>query len=243
LFVALAGCGRLGFDALGADASGSGGHDGSGAQQMLPVAGAKIWLQMETEPKLGIVDSAGGHTCSCDTMTGCPTRVAGLHASGYEFSGQDIQVADDADLDLSAGFTAAAWIRVDGYPTSNLAALFAKPFGPSDDTFVLAVGSDMHATFDFEDANATTSMFGGPVLPVGTWHHLAFVGTGSQTSGYVDGVFAGSVNAAGGLDKTSPFFVGGDDIPASFFLAGTVDDVVLYTRVLDAAELAQLATP
>jgi hypothetical protein len=152
-------------------------------------------------------------------------------------------VEDAADLDPSAGFTAAAWVQLDGYPATNLAAIFAKPFTAGDDTFVLAVSSDMNATFDSEDGSGTTDSFEGDVLPLGEWHHVAFVWTGADKLGYLDGKLVASHAVGVGFDATSPLFVGADDIPAGFFLDGTIDDVVFYTRPLSATEITQLATP
>jgi hypothetical protein len=242
LLLALAGCGRIGFGAVGSGSDG--GVPGDAAVDASPVPpGAKIWLQMETDPTTGIVDSAGGHTCFCDSATHCPTRVAGKHGSGYQFATQAVEVLDAADLDVTNGFTAAAWVRLDSYPPSLIATLFAKPWSSTEDTFVMAVSPNQLSTFDMDDGMGAAWLFSGPTVPLAEWHHMAWVGNGSQTYGYLDGVQVGFEQAVGGFDTNMPFFVGADDLPASFFLDGTLDDVLFYTRPLDQAEITQLATP
>ena len=222
--------------AHGADA-----HDAAVDAPEPPVPGAKIWLQMETDPNVAIIDSAGGHACSCG-QTGCPSRAAGKHGEGYKVTGQVVLVQDAADLDPSAGFTAAAWARVETYPASNLDGIFAKPFSASGDTFVLGVVPGGASVFDSEDPSNVTDTFDGPVLDVGVWHHVAFVWTGSAKLGYFDGVFVAASNVTVGV-ASGPFYIGGDDNPPSFLLTGTVDDVLYYTRALSANEIALLAAP
>ena len=233
------GCGRIGFGAQPADGAGTIDAPADAATQP---AGPKIWLQMETDPTTGIVDSAGAHTCFCDSMTGCPSRAAGLHGFGYKFTGQAVEVADALDLDPSAGFTAAAWVQLEAAPMNSLSTVFAKPISAATDTFVLAVDPGSASTFDSETQTGTTDSFAGPVLPFGEWHHLAFVWTGTEKLGYTDGVLVAAHTVSVGVAATG-FFVGGDDSPATFFLTGVVDDVIYYTRALSAAEVAQLATP
>lgn len=235
----LAACGRLGFDSR-ADARSSEGPAQDADGPAIP-PGAKLWLQMGTDPTTGIVDSAGGHTVVC-TASSCPAPTAGKHGAGYRFTGQEVEVMSTPDLDPSAGFTAAAWVNVASDPASDLAAIFAKPVDAVRDTFVLAVGTDGTATFDSEDGSGATDAFSGMVLPTGEWHHVAFVWDGTNKVGYVDGRFVASHQVGIGANAM-PLFVGADDTPAGYFLDGVLDDVIYYTRALTALEIAQLATP
>jgi hypothetical protein len=243
--LAIAACGRIGFDAqavkVAGDARADGvGVGGDGPDANLP-AGPKIWLKMETDPPSGIVDSAGGHNCYCDATTGCPMRVAGLHGFGYQFSGQQVEVDDAADLDPSSGFTAAAWVRVDSYPTTSNGTVFAKT-SSTGDMFVLVVQTDGTTLFDSEDGAGVTSSGTGAMLPLGTWHHVAFVFDGTHKQYYVDGASIG-MSTAGLSTDSNPFYIGADYATPAFFLTGTLDDVLYYTRALSPAEVAQLATP
>ncbi len=232
-----AGCGRLGFDPLAVTAA-----DAPVAQPLLP-PGAQIWLQMETDPNVTVIDSAGNHTSFCNTMTPCPKRVPGVHGFGYQFSGQDITIQPRSDLSPSAGFTAAAWVRLDAYPASNVACFFAWPFTALNDTFVLGVDPTGKSVYDSEDSAGTSDSFTGLALPIGEWHHVAYVWTGSHKLGYFDGVVRGQATLGIGVDQLAALHVGADDMPPSFFLSGTLDDVVYYARTLSATEVAQLATP
>ena len=123
-------------------------HGSSGPDAATVPAGAKIWLRMETDPTIGIVDSAGNHVVGC-TGT-CPTLAVGKHARGYRFALEEVDVADAADLDSSAGFTGAIWVDLDALPTGNIACFWTKPFDNTKgyDTFTLCVDPTGTTIFD-----------------------------------------------------------------------------------------------
>ena len=241
--LALAACGRVGFDPIAqqhavdaADAMPDAMPDAVG--QLIP-PGAKIWLRMETDPHTAIVDSAGGHGASC-TPT-CPVFATGLHGGGYAFVTEEIQVADAADLDSSAGFTAAIWLRLETLP-SSLACVWSKPFDGTNvyDTFTLCIQPSGQTVFDCETPAGVADSETGPTIATNQWHHLAMSWDGTTKRGYLDGVrlFAVTVQIGHG---TLPVYLGGE--LDGYFAHGVVDDAVYYTRALTDQEVLQLATP
>jgi hypothetical protein len=239
LILALAACGRIGFDTSSRrDDAGASDAASPDAAEIPP--GPRIWLRMETDPTTGIIDSAGNHEVTC-AVGGCPMRVAGIHGSGYAFTDQEVDVANAADLDSSGGFTAAIWLRLDAFPTDE-ACLWTKSFDNANgyDTFTLCIGSDGTAIFDGETPGGSADAETGPQLALGTWHHLALSWDGTTKRGYVDGVNVVTVEIQLGAG-TEPLALGGSR--SSYFVQGTVDDALYYTRALSAAEVTQLATP
>jgi len=237
LLLLLVGCGRLGFDPqVGSDGAVA---DASSDAATVP-AGAKIWLRMETDPTMGIVDSAGNHVVGC-TGT-CPTLAVGKHARGYRFALEEVDVADAADLDSSAGFTGAIWVDLDALPTGNIACFWTKPFDNTKgyDTFTLCVDPTGTTIFDNETPGGTADSLSGPAITAGSWHHLAMSWDGATKRGYLDGVevVTEAVAIGHGSDPVALGSSRGD-----FHLSGIVDDALYYTRALTAAEIAELATP
>lgn len=240
-----AGCGRVGFDPIAermTDASSA--TDGASDADLEPAIppGAGIWLQMETDPQTVVIDSAGGHAAGCTGS--CPTRTAGVHGFGYHFSSSQIAVAYSADLDPSAGYSAAIWFQLDAIPAgSTQFAIWSKPRDSAGgDTFTFYVDSTANINFDCDDdAGNGYSFNAGPIQPA-VWHHVAVTWDGATKLGYLDGMLAGSVIAA---CESSPdtFDLGADYTPPDLYVAGSVDDALFYTRVLTAAEIQQLATP
>ena len=237
--VALAGCGRVGFDRSGPGVATDGAGPATDAGPTVP-AGARIWLEMETDPAIAILDSAGGHTVSCPTSR--PARVAGKHGMGYRTTSSQLEIADAADLDPSNGFTAAIWVAITTYPPTASACAFGKQFSPSSDTFVMCIDPGGQLFFDSEDPAGQADIIPGPILARDTWHHLAESWDGTVKRGYVDGVEVGAHPIAIGHGNGT-FNVGGDETPPGSFIDAIVDDAVYYTRALSQAEVAQLATP
>ena len=244
--IALAGCGRISFDAFGAGA-GDGGidsnRDAPDAKPLVIPPGAGVWLEMETGPAAGsggIVDSAGGHSATCAGT--CPAKVAGLHGSGYQFGTEEIQVAYAADLAAGGGFTAALWIRF-STPPSAQGCVWSQPFGAMGsgfDTFTLCIDPDLTVTFDSESPGGVANALSAPALSLNSWHHLAFTWDGAIKRGYVDGVKVVQGNVQIGTGNR-PLSLGGED--GGYFVEAVVDDAVFYPRALSAAEVSMLATP
>ena len=239
--LALVGCGRIGFDGLSSareiDATIS--IDATPDAAVVP-AGPKIWLRMETDPTIAIIDSAGGHVTTCDGA--CPTTTIGIHGGGYAFTMQDLSIAYAPDLDASAGFTAAAWVKIDSIPSSE-ACLFSKPYNVamSWDMFVMCIETDGTYLFDGESDVGVTDQFSSPIETLHVWHHMAFVWDGTTKRGYVDGTLINTAPIAIG-SSTDYLSVGGGH-GGGFYLDGDIDDVIYYTRALTPAEVTQLATP
>lgn len=80
--------------------------------------------------------------------------------------------------------------------------------------------------------------------PVGRWTHLAVTYDGSRYRLYVDGVEASSRSASGKIKNTTdPLWIGGNRPYGEYFL-GVIDEVRVYDRALDPAELrAMMSTP
>lgn len=239
LLVGVLACGRIGFDNLDGLHSAADSADAS-AQRTVP-AGAKIWLQMETDPAVSIVDDGGHHAATCAM---CPTRGAGERGAGYVFDDTaEVDVGDAVDLDASAGFTAAVWLKLSAYATATHDCAWTKGFGGSavsTDTFGLCFDITGVALFDSDDSVGALDELRGPTLPLGEWHHLAMTWDGTQKHAFVDGTEVGAGTTAIGAGN-GVFGLGADR--GVNRLDGAVDDALFYTRPLAPAEIQQLALP
>jgi len=85
--------------------------------------------------------------------------------------------------------------------------------------------------WNFEDPLAT----GGRIMS-GTWQHLAFVGSGSRITVYIDGWGWGNVKVNSGLDFTEFRITSAPGHTEPF--AADIDDVGLWDEALDVATIA-----
>lgn len=75
--------------------------------------------------------------------------------------------------------------------------------------------------------------------PLGTWTHLAFVGTTSNTALYANGVSIGSIATSFSLPRST---IGADlaSVWPADYLSGSVDEIMLYNQALSPSQISAL---
>lgn len=225
----LAACGRVGFDAT-TDA------------RAVP-DGLRLWLELETDPSEGIVDSARGHAVACNGP--CPIRAAGQIGAGYVFDGQQLDVTYAPDLAVTGAFTIAVWARLDVYPV-DYACTFTKPIATTDfNSFAVCVEGTNHTAYANTDTATQRHELIGPTMPLGTWHHLAMTWDTATRIFYFDGTERArdSVTLAGDANDLRVGADNGNSLPVAFPWAGGLDDIRFYDRALPGEAIAALASP
>ncbi|MBB5889180.1 LamG-like jellyroll fold domain-containing protein [Kutzneria kofuensis] len=150
-------------------------------------------------------------------------------------------------IDVDRSFSVAAWAKVDS--ASALATVVSED-GTQDSAFKLRARQDgrwgfvMFAKDAPDDGTQRDEVIGGSVQ-IGQWTHLVAVYDSSahQLQLYVNGSLVGSVahtqtwNASGGLQIGRAKWAGA---PVEY-LAGSIDDVSVYSRALFASEIQAMA--
>lgn len=183
------------------------------------------------------------------TLTSPPVHASGVHGRGFHFDGSEYMRSDvNGPLDSLKQFTVGGWIfpTVSTY-TSDI-GLFVQPgviglfFDNGQSTLQLYTSG----------GGAVTATY--PSTAMGTWTHVAGVGTGTTLKVYINGIaqtltFNGSgphgshYGANGGI-----FEVGGNIFSSpgagteAFPFEGSMDDVRVYNKALSDAEMLQLVT-
>ncbi len=255
------GCGRLGFDqqqARGIDANGPGedalgadsSHDGGGGVDAPLDPSLVAWWRMEAlmpgSPVglVGVVDSSGhSPMAQCGSAIPCPTIVAGKIGSAAQFDGTTTMLeADSVAALIDSNFTIAAWVKLD---VANAGCIMTKGLG-SGVYNSWALCNDMTTQelyFYTAQTTAPDSLMPGNQVPVGSWHHVAGTWDGTSKVLYLDGNKLGDDQPPGIDFDNSEVFIGGDvdSGSATSFLPGSVDEVRVYNRSLNASEIAALA--
>lgn len=151
--------------------------------------------------------------------------VAGKYGNGLSFNGTSNYVSVNK-ADIAVPWTAAMWVsRTDSTAASvalmgsTNAALKLEQYNNTN-----KVGYTKFGTADYT-FNYTA--------PTGTWTHLAFVGTSSGVSLYVNGAFWESNSGVVNCPMTNV----GCGRSGQDYLKGTLDDVKIYSRALSAQEI------
>lgn len=142
------------------------------------------------------------------------------------------EVPSHPSLAVSNKMTVAFWLRVD-VPAPS-ARVFAYGYGFE----VKMNGTHPQLTLDGTAAAANVSQ------PSGSWHHVAFTFDSGKVTAFYDGFDVGleSNTIATGAVIVQDLYpvVVGASADATYGVAGALDDVRLYRRVLSAAEVSAL---
>ena len=197
------------------------------------------------------LDEPAGATSYADAVAGGPALVASATgvtagASGWGgggrsagFDGVTGQATAPATISTTGSFTVSAWVRLSSNAADNDAVSQYSPAGSSYDTELRLGYVKASNAWCFNSVCGTTA----PVL--NTWTQLVGVrnaATGAATL-YIDGVLARSATQTAAYPATGTFVVGsgyaGTGSPRPWH--GSVDQVQLWNRILDPAEVAVVA--
>ncbi len=256
--IACAGCGRIGFDALGV------GGDAPAAGDA-PAGMLVGWWKLDETSGTVAHDSSGhghdGTVSANDTWTTGEIGGALLIGNGPNDGSDEVDVGDAAELEPTGSMTIAAWVDARSFHLADVADdIIVSHF----DVFATEVtGWKLDGTEDCDGAqhfgiyvSIASGVFAercsttAPALD--TWYHVAGVyDAGAQelhiyvNGALDDGILTNTVPAVQAEPTNAIEVLLGHDTetPSGFSLDGTLDDVRIYLGALDAGAIAQLATP
>jgi hypothetical protein len=187
-------------------------------------------------PGDGAIDSTGrGHDATC---INCPAHAPGILGMAYRFDAVNdvLYVADS--MDFRGDMTVALWASADN-TTGQISAVTKLSGNGTGNTWQLELMPTDRWSFS---GGTVHYLEGGPVTTPQTWHHIAGTWDGTIKRLYVDGVLVASVASSFAYD-TSQLVLGADlNAPnLDLFWDGVIDEIRVYDRPLNAAEIGTLA--
>jgi hypothetical protein len=188
------------------------------------------------------------------TLTNGPTKTIGVLGQSVRFDGSDdyVSMGDAVALNGVQPRTLSTWVKFTSDPLTSAQWLIERSnatlatywlWWNGDNSFSLG---DNTLVCGHRITNGTGEQIANTWTPVAnTWYHVSCVYDGSQLIEYVNGVLLGSAGSATGsvTDETSSartlqfgrrIATGGNN------LNGSLDDVRIYSRALNASEVDQL---
>ncbi len=190
----------------------------------------------DTDEGATTADTSGdGHTA---TVEGATWTEHGRYGGGYELDAAEedvLKIPPSPELSFDEEFTLEAWVRPSG-ADNHSAPLIDKQEGGGLGYFLYEGGSESDtpvgaASPDQEHVHAHKP------LPANAWSHVALVFTGNRTFLYVNGEEVQNGGAEPVVTSEGELEIGGSTDTADYF-DGRVDEVRIYNRGLDAAEIA-----
>jgi large repetitive protein len=175
-----------------------------------------------------------------------PTWTSGVLGGGMALDGLDdyVVVAHTAALNPYP-LSVVLWVRSGA---AGLHGLVNKYLPGSLNGYQIFINSGMLCAWYFKDAgnyvwDGTGCSLMTPGVTDNLWHHVALVVDDSGGRLYVDGEVQASrawTGTPGAVSTTTDLVIGSYPGVAAPYLPGTIDDVRLYDRALDADEVAGL---
>ena len=138
--------------------------------------------------------------------------------------------------------TVMCWIKPSSDITNLQAAVFRQRGTGFGDCLWLGINGGSYNVFQTLTFAGFSINAGTPVA--GKWQHIAYVFEGQGGSLYLDGVLAGSGSGSGTIPGTArPLTIAAnfdDASTPSSLLAGSLEDVRIYNRVLGVNEIATI---
>lgn len=169
--------------------------------------------------------------------------VPDAHEGGsIRFAADDaaVRVTRMSELAEADAITFEAWIRIDSAETGGpiLEINDGAEFGVHLWTF--DQGDKLYANFVSDSGEERSIMTEAETLQAGQWHHVVLTHDGTKGRLYLDGRLLDETEAAGPLRLGGDLYVGhrpSGDTPQSF--RGLIDEVAIYARALEAAEITE----
>ena len=161
-----------------------------------------------------------------------PRWIEGRLGGAIELDGTDdlVRVAADFQLDELSAFTVVGWIR---HGATNAFHSIVDKRDQHTDGFDLYLNSSSRLFVRINNA----ALNGTAVVADGSWHHVAGTYDGSELRLYVDGVLDASLNSSAGVSSTTTDLLIGRNWSGGFLFEGALDDLRLYGRALEPAEI------
>lgn len=215
------------------------------------VSNPVAWWALDETTGTIAVDSVGAKNAS---LINGPTWTTGRIGNALSLDGVNDHalVGDNAAFDPGTGsFTLSAWVYTGGSVDAYGQGIVAKETSGGTDRYYLSImpSGQLGGLFRVDGTNAFEASFGGAVLPLDTWRHVAITfDRNGVATGYVNGVAeptTRSLTSRNGLvfDNTNALTIGARIQGAAGFFTGRIDDVRYYDSVLSVADIQELANP
>lgn len=187
------------------------------------------------------IDTVANHV---GVLTQAPLWKPGQVQGGLNFNGTDqfVEVIHDDSLSLNQEMTFSAWVKTSDVSAGNRTIVSSGDASSSNSNYWFGTIADELAFGFWENGSFNTVRTTNANLQTSLWTHLSasFSSLSDEVVLYIDGVEVASGSITGNPTTASNNLLIGTSANDEFW-HGTLDEVRLFNRVLDANEVLDLA--
>lgn len=187
-----------------------------------------------------LMETVSGAKASCASGTSsCPQFAPGHAGSAAAYDGADDCLTANLAV-VGTVFTVSLWFNV---ATDTSVSLISKPYTSTLDSWQIDTDTGHTLRFISFASNTANAVVVNSVFTESTWTHVAITYDGSARQIFVSGLLRMTDGPSQFSVNTDPVYIGCDRDSGSptHRMAGMLDDVRVYSRVLTAAEIGALA--
>jgi hypothetical protein len=188
----------------------------------------------ENDEETAIDITGDGHTA---TVEGARWTEHGKYGGAYEFKASEedvLKIPASEELDFDEEFTLEAWVRPSG-DENRFAPLIDKQETGGNGYFLYEGGSESDTPIGAVEPGQE-HVYAHQPLQSDTWSHVALTFDGNRTYLYVNGEEVQNGAAEPVVTSEGELEIGGSTDTADYF-DGRIDEVRIYNRALDLAEV------
>jgi len=183
-------------------------------------------------------------------QNGAQYTEAGKYNGGYTFTATNscVSCPTNSAFTLSSGFTISSWVKINSFPAVMYVASQWGVTGAGSAAWGLYLGTNGLIWLATHNGSASAATLAGlTALQTNTWYYIAGVYTGGTTGNngviYINGI-ADKTGTLNQVPQKSSYLPTIGNAPSAVklprYFNGTLDEVRLYNRGLNADEILQL---
>ncbi len=168
------------------------------------------------------------------TNYGATNTLLGYSAGAFDFDGNDY-IDLPADLGYSNQVSAFAWFKAEGAPPGGYHIVLGGQ------ELEISVPTTGEVRTGVTTSNGRFVSNHGSGLTDGDWHFIGFTFNGTNKRSFIDGVDVGNLSVTGNLINSFSYRrIGRFGSSSTYYLNGSVDEVMIFNRTLTSKEVQEL---
>ena len=191
-----------------------------------------FWKMNDTETTIKDYSGYGNNGINNGTSS-----ISGKFGNALNFDGNDaIEIQHSASISINTPYSISAWIKPSD--VSGMSIITSKDEAVWE---MMMMVSNGELYVGFENCADDNFLGQGGTITVDNWQHVVYVYNGSRVLGYIEGVEVVNVDGSGTPCVSGHSLgIGDSQHGISYPFSGTIDEVLIFNRVLSSGEISAL---